>query len=93
LRASHIKPWRDSNNFERLDVFNGLLLTPNYDAAFDKGLITFNESGEIIFSKSLTASNAQIFGLVAAARLSQIVQQHVPYLQHHRSSVFERKLN
>ena len=89
LRASHIKPWRDSNNFERLDVFNGLLLTPNYDAAFDKGLISFNESGEIIFSKSLTASNAQILGLIAAARLSRIEPKHLPYLQHHCSSVFE----
>jgi HNH endonuclease len=33
LRASHIKPWRDSNNSERLDPFNGLLLSPSYDAA------------------------------------------------------------
>ena len=34
LRASHIKPWRDSNNIERLDPYNGLLLSPAYDAAF-----------------------------------------------------------
>ena len=31
LVASHIKPWKDSTNDERLDVFNGLLLLPNYD--------------------------------------------------------------
>jgi putative restriction endonuclease len=90
LRASHIKPWRDSNNFERLDAFNGLLLTPNYDAAFDKGLISFNESGDIILSKMLTPSNAQILGLIAAARLSRIDPKHLPYLLHHRSSVFEK---
>jgi putative restriction endonuclease len=35
LRASHIKPWRDSNHAERLDPYNGLLLAPGYDAAFD----------------------------------------------------------
>jgi hypothetical protein len=29
LRASHCKPWRDSNNSERLDGQNGLLLTPS----------------------------------------------------------------
>src|SRR5690606_16024439 len=29
LRASHIKPWAVSNNYERLDAYNGLLLTPN----------------------------------------------------------------
>ncbi|MDX1521473.1 MAG: HNH endonuclease signature motif containing protein, partial [Anaerolineae bacterium] len=28
LRASHIKPWRNSKNEERLDVYNGLLLIP-----------------------------------------------------------------
>jgi putative restriction endonuclease len=89
LRASHIKPWRDSDNRERLDVFNGLLLTPNYDAAFDQGLITFNDSGEIIFSKVLTTSNAAILGLIAAARLSRIDPKHFSYLQHHRLSVFE----
>src|SRR5262249_6618878 len=50
LRASHIKPWRDSNNSERLDPFNGLLLSPSYDAAFDIGLISFREDGGIIFS-------------------------------------------
>ncbi|QDV39293.1 HNH endonuclease [Tautonia plasticadhaerens] len=29
LRASHIKPWRDSDNRERLDAYNGLLLSPS----------------------------------------------------------------
>jgi hypothetical protein len=41
LRASHIKPWCDSTDEERLDVFNGLLLIPNLDLAFDKGFITY----------------------------------------------------
>ena len=31
LVASHCKPWRDSNNWERLDGENGLLLTPTID--------------------------------------------------------------
>jgi hypothetical protein len=29
LKASHIKPWRNASNEERLDPFNGLLLSPN----------------------------------------------------------------
>ena len=45
LRTSHIKPWRDSNNVERLDPYNGLLLSPAYDAAFDTGLITSSTTG------------------------------------------------
>lgn len=40
LVASHIKPWFLASNTERLDSRNGLLLTPNLDKVFDKGLIT-----------------------------------------------------
>jgi len=36
LIASHIKPWRDSANDERLSGENGLLLTPTIDHLFDK---------------------------------------------------------
>ena len=49
LNASHIKPWRVSDNHQRLDVFNGLLLLPNYDRLFDKGYISFDDDGKIIF--------------------------------------------
>src|SRR5690606_31286306 len=35
LRASHIKPWRDCSNEERLASSNGLLLTPSIDHLFD----------------------------------------------------------
>lgn len=38
LRASHIKPWADcETDAERLDVYNGILLAPHLDAAFDRG--------------------------------------------------------
>ncbi|MCI6530224.1 MAG: HNH endonuclease, partial [Mesosutterella sp.] len=40
LLASHIKPWRLSDNCERLDPCNGLLLSPALDRAFDRGFIT-----------------------------------------------------
>ena len=43
LRASHIKPWHLCTNDERLDVDNGLLLTPNLDALFDTGLVSFDD--------------------------------------------------
>ena len=50
LVASHIKPWRESSNSERLDLYNGLLLLPNIDKAFDPGFITFADKGQIIVS-------------------------------------------
>jgi hypothetical protein len=50
LRASHCKPWRDSSNEERLNGENGLLLTPTMDHLFDRGFISFEDSGLVIIS-------------------------------------------
>lgn len=52
LVASHIKPWSQSSNQERLEVNNGLFLCPNHDALFDKGYISFDD-GMIVISDSL----------------------------------------
>lgn len=55
LRASHMKPWADcSDDRERLDPFNGLLLAVHWDAAFDKGLVTFEEDGTARLSEKLS---------------------------------------
>ncbi|RYD63387.1 MAG: HNH endonuclease [Verrucomicrobiaceae bacterium] len=48
LRASHIKPWTSSNNDERLDPENGILLAAGVDAAFDKGFFSFNDQGLLL---------------------------------------------
>ena len=50
LVASHCKPWRDSNNEERIDGENGLLLTPTIDHLFDRGFIGFEDNGMLILS-------------------------------------------
>ena len=53
LRASHIKPWKDSNDSEKVDGNNGLLLSPHVDHLFDQGYITFQNSGNLVISKEL----------------------------------------
>lgn len=53
LRASHIKPWREATNKERLSADNGLLLSATLDALFDKWLISFEDDGSIIISERL----------------------------------------
>lgn len=60
LRASHIKPWRGSENGERLDPHNGLLLTANLDCLFDKGLISFADNGRLLMHPSLAAHAANL---------------------------------
>ncbi len=90
LRASHIKPWRASDNQERLDVFNGFILGPAYDAAFDTGLISFNDDGAIVLSPRLTANQLVAVGISPAAMLTAIGDANRRYLAHHRESVFAR---
>ncbi|CAN7548553.1 HNH endonuclease [Pararhizobium sp. LjRoot238] len=88
LRASHIKPWRDSDNRERLDVLNGFMLGPAYDAAFDAGLISFEDNGAIVVSPKLPANQLLAAGISNTAKLSPLVEAHKSYLAHHRANVF-----
>jgi hypothetical protein len=85
LRASHIKPWRDGTNQERLDTFNGLLLAVHLDALFDCALITFLDSGEMRMSKALSTTERNAFGLNAAIRKLPLSAPHVEYLRHHQA--------
>jgi hypothetical protein len=91
LRASHIKPWKDSTNYERLDHHNGLLLAPNVDAAFDRGLVSFRDDGQIIISTSLRPEDMRALGIRRNSRLRRVRRRHLPYLQYHRTYVFKKK--
>lgn len=86
LMASHIKPWRKSNNAERLDVYNGLLLTPNLDKLFDKGYISFNKKGRIICSDSLSNSEYKVLGITKDMELKHIDDEHQIFLEFHRNN-------
>ena len=91
LIASHIKPWKDSDHNERLDKFNGLLLTPNLDALFDGGLITFGDDRKIIISSRISNSDLEKLGVNRSMRLHKIDQKHKPFLAYHRENVFVKK--
>lgn len=86
LRASHIRPWAESTDAERLDVFNGILLTAHLDAAFDKHLMTISPTGELIFSSGRLSQPAldllRSKYPIGPLRLSP---QHQAYLSHHRA--------
>lgn len=84
LVASHIKPWRSSSNSERLDLFNGLLLTPNYDKLFDCGFISFDDNGTIIFSKEFPKSERTILHIHNDEHLRIIDFRHFEFLKYHR---------
>jgi len=87
LKASHIKPWTDSDNIERLDKFNGLLLSANLDSAFDCGLISFDDTGKIIISSVFT--EADKFSIHPKMKLKRVFEENKPYLAYHRKNVFQ----
>lgn len=84
LIASHIVPWKIADNQGRRDPFNGLLLTPNLDKLFDKHLISFDEQGEILISKTLNKSVLRALGVTQEMKLRKLHTNHIPYLGRHR---------
>jgi putative restriction endonuclease len=90
LRASHIKPWAAcATDAERLDVFNGLLLAPHHDAAFDRGYITVKDDGVVVISNVLTDVDRAVLGLTEPMRVTHLADGHRAYLPWHRDKVFE----
>lgn len=87
LRASHIKPWSESSNQERLDVFNGLLLNPNADVLFDQGFITFTDSGKMLVSPQIE-STVLITLLGKDNAMINVDENHAKYLAYHREHRF-----
>lgn len=70
LRASHIRPWAESSNTERLDPENGLLLAVGLDAAFDLGFVGFDPStGAMLVKAGFLASALSALGIPPAAVL------------------------
>lgn len=90
LTASHIKPWRHSNDEERLCRYNGLLLTPNLDCLFDYGVITFQHNGgHIKISNALSAQDRKILNIHEEMALRKIFPENKEYLEYHNDCVFE----
>lgn len=90
LRASHCKPWRHSDNRERLDSNNGLVLTANLDALFDAGLVSFDDQGRMLLAGGLSPQERDALGLPANL-LRAPSRELRRYLEFHRDSVFLKK--
>lgn len=91
LRASHAKPWAAcQTDADRLNVYNGFLLSANLDALFDTGLISFSDSGLILVSNKLDSSQRIELSIDEDTSLRWIDTQHLPFLEWHRKHVFRR---
>jgi len=85
LRASHIVPWAECrSDAERLDVFNGLLLAAHWDAAFDRGLVSFDDDGRALLKPELSAAAVNLLDPDHAAAIP-LTDAHRRKLAWHRS--------
>jgi putative restriction endonuclease len=91
LCASHIKPWRLSDDREKLDGFNGLLLSPHIGHLFARGHISFADDGQMLISAHLNPYVTRAWGLDRTRPLGSFRPEQCAYLDFHRRHVFEKR--
>lgn len=89
LRASHIKPWKDSSDSEKIDGSNGLFLAPHIDHLFDRGFISFADSGKLLISAALASSIANSWAITDGINAGSFTEKQKCYLEYHRQNVFK----
>ncbi|MGN6242137.1 MAG: HNH endonuclease [Motilibacteraceae bacterium] len=87
LRASHIKPWRASDDVERLHGCNGLLLAPHVDHLFDRGFISFDDDGQLMISPALEGDVVTAWKLQVPANVGAFNVDQKYFLAYHRGHV------
>ncbi|MGE6265329.1 HNH endonuclease [Aeromonas media] len=89
LIASHIKPWtKCDNNAERLDGNNGLLLSPHIDKLFDRGWITFTDSGDLLCTKPSIEQALLQWGIALPLNVGPFNAKQAAFLEYHRDEMF-----
>lgn len=91
LIASHIKPWAASTNSEKIDPYNGYMLSPLYDKLFDRGFITFTEKRHVILSDFISPYTWKLINLKNDTFIKALPmdERRIEYLKFHHQSVFK----
>jgi len=95
LIAGHIKPWADSDEFEKVDSQNGLAFTPTYDKLFNDGYISFSGEGSLMISPLLSRRTRSRLSLVENQLISIPIIGDANagrrrFLEHHREFVYRK---
>ena len=78
LRARHIKPWSICSDQEKLDGFNGLLFSPQFDHLFTRGYIAFADNGELLVSRYLNPAVLQSWRITLPINVGAFKPQQRP---------------
>lgn len=88
LVASHIKPWSKSDDYEKQDQNNGLLLCANHDSLFDKGYITLDNNGNLLISSKIDKDNYKRLNIEDNVCVKLENKNQKKYLKYHRENIF-----
>lgn len=91
LRASHIKPWSDSDSEEKLNVENGFMMCPNHDLLFDRGYISFEDNGKIIISDMLSDIDKKSMNVNEDMKI-KLTNHNIIFLKYHRDNIFGKNI-
>jgi putative restriction endonuclease len=90
LRACHIKPWSVSEDREKIDGNNGLLLSPHVAHLFTRGYISFSDEGELLASRYLNPAILSAWSLRMPMKVGVFQRQQRGYLEYHRREIFDK---
>ena len=88
LIGAHIKPWAKSSDEEKIDPYNGLLLSPNADKLFEIGLISFQDNGSMMMSDKINLSELKKLGIENNIKID-FKEKNLIYLKYHRENKFK----
>ena len=89
LIASHIKPWGKSDDKEKIDGQNGLLLSPHIDWLFNYGFISFSDDGVILISSKLNKETLDLWSIDMSKNVGGFLPGQASYLKYHRENIFK----
>lgn len=90
LRASHIKPWSESNDAEKIDGNNGLMLAPHVDLLFDQGFISFKDDRTLMISTQIDDEVLNLWRIPKALNVGSFTTEQSVYLDFHRRNRFKK---
>lgn len=91
LKASHIKPWAKSNDFEKTDPLNGFMLSPTFDYMFDRGFLSFTNDKKSILSPFLSKMTYSKLGISDGKIFTHLpINGREEYLKYHRDELLKR---
>jgi putative restriction endonuclease len=90
LWATHIKPWSECDDAQKLDGSNGLLMSPHVAHLFERGYISFSDDGDLLISQELNPVVLDNWHITLPLNVGEFRPEQCYFLGCHRHEVFQQ---